>query len=185
MVLRPGTKGILAELYTDSSYGVHPDTKSHSGSAVNIGDGAMVHWESGKQQGVTKSSTEAEFVCLSDCLNMLIHVREKLEHMGYPQGTSIVHQDNMSTMALAKAGRPMHKRSRHISIRHFWVTEQTKRGAIKIIHCPTEMMIANMLTKPLQGSQFHREKAMMTNEISPITDAEGSVVMVEEEEDIV
>ena len=185
VVLRPGKKGIVSELYTDSSYGVHPDAKSHSGSAVNIGDGAMVHWESGKQQGVTKSSTEAEFVCLSDCLNMLIHVREKLEHMGYPQGTSIVHQDNMSTMALAKAGRPMHKRSRHISIRHFWVTEQVKRGAIKIIHCPTEMMIANMLTKPLQGSQFHREKAMMTNEISPTIDAERGVGMVGEEEDTV
>ena len=65
------------------------------------------------------------------------------------------------------------------------MTGEVKRGAIKIRHGPTGMMRANMRPKPLQGSQFHREKAMMTNEISPTIDAERGVGMVGEEEDTV
>jgi hypothetical protein len=34
---------------------------------------------------------------------------------------------------------------------------------IQVVHMPTAMMIANLLTKPLQGSQFRSEARMLSN----------------------
>ena len=47
-----------------------------------------------------------------------------------------------------------HGRSRHINIRHFFVKDRIDKGELTVEHCPTELMIADYLTKPLQGKQF-------------------------------
>ena len=45
-------------------------------------------------------------------------------------------------------------RSRHIHIRNNYVGQFVENGQIKVIHCPTKNMIADILTKPLGVSQF-------------------------------
>ncbi len=101
---------------------------------------------------------------MSDSTNQLIHLRRLLIAQGYPLGPAIVYQDNMSAMALAAKGRPTSKRSRHIDIRYFWVTERCEVGDIKIVHRPTELMgPANILTKPVQAAQFVSERHQLTN----------------------
>ena len=161
---RPGEKGIVLEQYVDASYGVHIDGKSHTGSVINLGEFGAVFCGSKKQGIVTKSSTECELVALSDSAGQLIHAREFVMHQGHEQARPTeVYQDNMSTMALVKAGRPGNERSRHINIRHFWVKEKVDEGVLKITHMPTKMMVANLLTKPLQGAQFRFEVKLLTN----------------------
>jgi hypothetical protein len=46
------------------------------------------------------------------------------------------------------------KGSKHIHIRHFFVTDKIEKKELKLIFCPTEKMIADFSTKPLQGSKF-------------------------------
>ena len=41
-----------------------------------------------------------------------------------------------------------------MNIRYFKVTEQVKKKAIHVTHCPTEEMVGDFFTKPLQGSLF-------------------------------
>ena len=113
VVLRPGALGVTVRLYVDASYGVHCDGKSHTGSCVVIGDVGAVHCRSSKQLIVTKSSTEAELVGLSDSANQAIHIREFLIGQGYPMGPIIVYQDNQSCMALVERGRSGAERTRH------------------------------------------------------------------------
>ena len=48
------------------------------------------------------------------------------------------------------------KRSRHLNVRYFCVTDAVKRKEMEIMHCPTEVMIADFFTKPLQGNLFKR-----------------------------
>lgn len=55
----------------DASFGIHGDGKSHSGYAAMI-DGGSVEAKSKKQSIVTKHSTEAEMVALSDMLSLAI-----------------------------------------------------------------------------------------------------------------
>jgi hypothetical protein len=44
----------------------------------------------------------------------------------------------------------------HINIRYFFIKDKIEKEEISIVHCPTEDMIADYFTKPLQGEQFTR-----------------------------
>ena len=112
----------------DASYGIHMDGKSHTGSCVMVGGIGAVHCKSAKQNIVTKSSTEAELVALSDSANQGLHVRNFLIEQGYNLGPVIIYQDNMSCMALVERGRSGAERTRHINIRYFWVKERVDKG---------------------------------------------------------
>jgi Reverse transcriptase (RNA-dependent DNA polymerase) len=162
IILRPGVSGIRVHLYVDASYGVHADRRSHTGSCVVIGDVGAVHCKSSKQQIVTKSSTEAELVGLSDSANQGLFIRNFLTLQGYKMPAVTIFQDNMSCMALVARGRSGGERTRHIAIRYFWVKDRVKSGEALIVHKTTSEMYANVLTKPLQGSQFRYERACLT-----------------------
>ena len=73
-----------------------------------------------------------------------------------------VYQDNMSCMALLARGRSGGERTRHISIRYFWMKDRVDRGEAEIVHKGTSELYANVLTKPLQGSQFLYERGCLT-----------------------
>ena len=162
VLLRPGAGGISVRLFVDASYGVHSDGKSHTGSCVVIGDVGAVHCRSSKQLIVTKSSTEAELVGLSDSANQGIFVRTFLIAQGYKMEPVTIYQDNQSCMALVERGRSGAERTRHIQIRYFWVKERVVTGEVRVEYLRSEDMYANVLTKPLQGSQFQRERDGLT-----------------------
>jgi hypothetical protein len=162
IILRPGDGPIQLSAYADASYGVHPDGKSHSGLVIALGSGP-VFVRSSKQRIVTKSSTEAELISLSDSCSQVIWSRDFLAAQGYDIGPATVFQDNQSTMALAERGRSNSDRTRHIHIRYFFVKDRMKSGEISIEHMPTEDMIADFLTKPLTGEAFVRMRDKLLN----------------------
>ena len=68
-----------------------------------------------------------------------------------------MNQDNQSTMKLENNGNMSSgKRTRHINIRYFFITDNIKNGNIVIQYCPTLDMIADFYTKPLQGKLFYK-----------------------------
>ena len=162
LVLRPGGMGVRVRLFVDASYGVHVDGRSDTGSCVVVGDVGSVHCRSTKQQIVTKSSTEAELVGLSDSVNQAIHIQDFLALQGYKLEPIIVYQDNLSCMALLERGQSSAERTRHISIRYFWVKERVDNSEMVIKHKGTKEMYANVLAKPLQGAQFQYERECLT-----------------------
>ena len=83
-----------------------------------------IYVKSSMQKIVTKSSTEAELVALSDTASQAIHLRNFVIAQGYDFGPAIIYQDNLSCMALMKKGGPCSDRSRHVNIRHFWPKER-------------------------------------------------------------
>ena len=79
---------------------------------------------------------------------------------GYPVPTTTIYQDNKSTILLAENGRSSSsKRTRHINVRYFFVTDKIKKGEVKVAFCPTTNMLRDFFTKPLQGSTFKKCKA--------------------------
>jgi hypothetical protein len=162
IVLRPGKDGIIVRVFIDAAYGVHADGKSHTGSCIIVGGTGAVHCKSGKQQIVTKSSTEAELVALSYSTSQGLHSRAFSMAQGYDCGPMTVYQDNMSTMALVERGRSAAERTRHIDIRYFWVKERVMNGEMIIRHLGAKEMYANLLTKPLQGGPFIAERDALT-----------------------
>ena len=99
---------------------------------------------------MSKSSTEAELIALSDSANQALYLRCFLIDQGYKMGPVTLYQDNISTMALVARGKPGAERTRHIDIRYFWIADRVKNKEAVVEHMGTAEMYANILTKPLQ-----------------------------------
>jgi hypothetical protein len=64
-------------------------------------------------------------------------------------------QDNKSSILLEWNGKASSgKHTRHIYIQYFFIMDQVNMKEISIDWCPTKKMVADFMTKPLQGSQF-------------------------------
>jgi hypothetical protein len=162
VTLRIGNGPILVRCYIDAAYAVHQDAKSHTGCCVILGESGSCYMKSAKQKIVTKSSTEAELVALSDSANVPIHMSRFLTAQGHVVPPAILYQDNKSAMALINKGRSTSDLTRHISLRYFWVTEKIRDGTFVLDFCPSRIMWANGLTKPTQGQQFKDERGAIS-----------------------
>jgi hypothetical protein len=154
---------LMLYAFIDASFAVHDDMKSHSGIVITMGGGALFV-KSMKQKMNSKSSTEAELIALADLLSQVIWTRNLMEAMGYTMEPAEVLQDNLSTIAMIKNGSPQSSRTRHINIRFFFAKDHVERGEIKIVHCPSEDMLADFFTKPLQGELFKKLRAQLMGE---------------------
>jgi hypothetical protein len=142
--------------WVDASYAVHRDMKSHTGGVVSFGTGALMS-KSSKQKLNTKSSTEAELVGASDYLPHAIWAKKFLEGQGYKLKDNCFYQDNQSAIRFEKNGRrSCGPNSRHIDIRYFFIKDRLEIEDFKVQYCPTEQMLADFFTKPLQGKLFRR-----------------------------
>jgi hypothetical protein len=152
LTLRPD-ENLSISSYIDASYAVHHDMKSQTGVAITLGEG-ITYSKSTTQQLNSKSSTEAELIALTDAAGHVIWVRDYLIGQGYNIGPATIFQDNMSTMALVKKGYSTSNNTRHINIRYFFIKDRVDTEELKIEYLPTEDMIADFFTKPLQGELF-------------------------------
>ena len=138
----------------DASFAVHPDFRSHTGGIMTMGTGA-IQSTSMKQKLNTRSSTEAEIVGVDDVATKIFWTRLFIEAQGYEIDKNILFQDNKSSILLEENGRKSAgKRSRAMNIRYFFITDQVEKGNINIEYCPTDAMIGDFMTKPLQGTKF-------------------------------
>ena len=70
---------------------------------------------------------------------------------------NVIYQDNQSAIRLEKNGkRSSSKRTRHINIRYYFITDRIIKQEASVEFCPTSDMIGDYFTKALQGSQFRR-----------------------------
>jgi len=153
----------IIKWWADGAFAVHNDYKSHTGGVMMLGKGA-VYSTSTKQKINTKSSTEAELVAVDDVIGQVIWTRNFLRAQGYDVGASTIHQDNQSGIRLETNGkRSSSKRTRHINIRYFFVKDKVDTREVEIKYCPTGTMIADFLTKPLQGSAFITFRNLILN----------------------
>ena len=144
----------VLQTWVDASYATHPNMRSHTGGVISLGHG-IINSKSSKQKINTKSSTEAELVGASDFISHTMWTDWFLKGQGYVVKSNIFYQDNQSAILLEKNGRnSCGEKSRHINIRYFFIKDVLKRERITVTHCPTEQMIADYFTKPLQGNLF-------------------------------
>jgi len=139
----------------DSAHAVHEkDMRGHTGSVSTMGTGVL-DTKSSKQKMNTRSSTETEFVGTSEALPKTIFRCFFMEAQGYKIKYNVLGKDNESEIKLLKNGRDSCTwNSKHIAIKYFWVTDRIKDGQIIVEHCPTDQMIGDYMSKPVQGSLF-------------------------------
>ena len=75
-----------------------------------------------------------------------------LKAQGYEIEENILYQNNQSAILLEKNGRlSSSQRTRHISIRYFFIKDKVENKDMQIVYCPTNDMLGDFFTKPLQG----------------------------------
>ena len=140
--------------WVDGSYGVHWNSKGHTGAMMSMGKGAIVNI-SRKHKMNVGSSTESELVSIADVLGMILWCKYFVEAQGYTIESNLLYQDNKSTILLAKNGRmSAGKNSKHIKNRFFLIADKVAKDDVEIRHMGTKPMWADVNTKPVQGELF-------------------------------
>ena len=157
-ILRPSDLELLA--FIDAAFASHPDSKSHTGIAIFIG-GVLVFAASRKQKCVTKSPTESELVALTDNIGFVELFAEFFSFITNTEVKSpMIYQDSTSVISLVTKGGGV-VRTKHLRVRMNLCKEAYDEGRIRIGYANTNDMKADGLTKPLQGEQFQKFKALM------------------------
>ena len=140
--------------YADAAFACHPENmRSHTGLLLSVGRGCVIV-KSRSQKSVTTSSAESELVALSDLTSLTIHSLNFLKSLNINLQQAEIFQDNTSTISMANNGKSNSDRTKHIKIKYFFIKQHLESKEIKITYCPTLSMVADILTKPIQGERF-------------------------------
>ena len=142
--------------FSDADWAGDLDTRRSTSGYVFQIQGNTVSWCSKRQQSVSKSSTEAEYIALSGACQEAIWLRSLLADIGIEQkGSTTIMEDNQGAIELAKNPK-FHKRTKHIDVSFHFIREQVNLKAITVKYCPTEDMLADIMTKGLAKPAFER-----------------------------
>ena len=147
--------------YSDSDWAGDVDTRRSTSGYVFFVGNSLISWSSKKQPTVAKSSTEAEYVALSTATQEAIWLRRLLSdlHFRSPRPT-VINEDNQGAIELSRNPKH-HNRVKHIDIAYHFARERVESGEIEIAYCPTEEMIADVMTKGLSRFQFEKLRLLM------------------------
>ena len=155
LILSANGSGTL-KWWVGASFAVHPNVRGHSGGGLSMGRGFPVV-SSTKQKLNARSSTETEVVGADDFVPATCWTRHFVLAQGHDVADNILHQDNKSAMLLEKNGKASSsKRTKHINIRYFFITDRINKGEASVAWCPAGDMTGDFMTKPLQGALFRR-----------------------------
>ena len=161
LILRPDKLDTVTA-YIDASFGVHADMKEHGGYVVLLRK-APIYAKASASKLNTKSSTEEELVAVHDYSNIVIWMKNFLGELDYGKERGIIKQDNTSTMDLIYEGRSKAMSTKHIDRRHFYVKDLIDRKWVIVVYCRTDMMIADLMAKPLSGFYYERQQNKLMN----------------------
>jgi hypothetical protein len=143
-----------AHWWVDASFGTRYQLRSQTGATFSLGFGS-IYSMARKQKLNTTSSTEAELVGVHDAMSQIIWFRHFIKAQGIKLSNNILFQDNKSAILLHKNGTASSSRNtRHINIRYFFIKDRIKSGEVEINFCPSNEMVADFFTKPIQGKRF-------------------------------
>lgn len=123
------------------------DRKSNSGYLFKV-YGATISWASRKQTCVALSSTEAEFIALAEASQEAIWLKELIKDFGIKSIQVTILEDNQSCLKYV-SNQKFSNRTKHIDTKYHFVKNLSENDIINFIYCPSENMLADMLTKPL------------------------------------
>lgn len=151
--------------YSDADWASNDDRRSTTGYCFSLSEqGPLISWKSKKQTTVALSSCEAEYMALAASVQESIYLRQLLTEFSVDCQIEpvVIHEDNQGTIALAK--NPVsHQRSKHIDVRFHFIRTELENGKIIVKYCPTEDMIADILTKPVTRFKLDRFKTYLFN----------------------
>jgi len=149
----PKGSSFILNGYTDADWaGDKDDRKSTSGACQFLGR-SLVCWSSKKQNCISLSTAEAEYVAAASGCTQLLWMRQTLKEYGVICDKVPLLCDNESAIKIAY-NPVQHSRTKHIEIRNHFIRDHVARGDIELIYVPTKDQLADIFTKPLDEARF-------------------------------
>jgi hypothetical protein len=142
---------LTLEGYSDAYWGNEEAKKRSTSMYAFFLAGSLVSCSSKRQHTPVVSSMEAEYMALAPATKEALWLQRLVgELQGITPGTVPLHVDNSSCTVLAN-NPEAHDRTKHIDIQYHFLRAHvaTKRG--KLVQCPTEVMVADVLTNAVRG----------------------------------
>ncbi|KAK6149350.1 hypothetical protein DH2020_016875 [Rehmannia glutinosa] len=156
----PKNENFSLKGYSDSDYaGNIDDWKGTSGSCQFLGD-CLVSWFSKKQNCVSLSTAEAEYISAAFCCTQLLWMKQTLADYKCSFESVPIFCDNISTINIAQ--NPVHhNRTKHIEIRHHFLMDCVSKRKIEISFVPSQDQLADIFIKPLSSETFASIRARL------------------------
>jgi Reverse transcriptase (RNA-dependent DNA polymerase) len=149
------------EVYSDSDFAGDKDgRKSVSGTVVLV-SGVPISWRSKGQNTVSLSSTEAEYIALSEAVREVKFISQICEvmHIEYKRPIN-VYVDNIGAIFLA-GNRNSSDRSKHIDMKYHFVRDLIDEGLIDVKFVRSNENLADLFTKNLNGELYEAHSSKL------------------------
>ena len=141
------------EAYADSDWASNPNIwKSTSGYVVKL-MGTIFSWNTHVQKTIALSSTEAEYMSLSDTSHQLIWVKNLFSKLGIQLAPIPLYGDNQGSIFIA-SNPVQEKRSKHIDLHYHYIRDVVQSGKIELFFVEGTQNPADMFTKNLGRVKF-------------------------------
>ena len=145
---------------TDSDWASDPEgRRSQTGFFLKLA-GGLISWTSRAQKTVALSSTEAEYMALSDSCRQLMWLRSLFNEIGISIQSLPLCGDNQGSIFLA-SNPIQERRTKHIDIRFHYIRERVEMRQVELFYVRTDDNIADILTKNLALVKFKKFRDLL------------------------
>ena len=132
--------------YVDADLAGNVDIRRSTTGYVYTLGGTAVSWGSQLQKIVALSTTEAEYVAVTEASKEMVWLQSFLEELGKKQEDNVLYCDSQSAIHLAK-NPSFHSRTKHIQLRYHFIRSLLEDGILKLEKISGAQNPADMLTK--------------------------------------
>jgi len=140
--------------YSDASWTDDSDDRHSTTGVVFSYAKNLITWFSKQQITVALLTAESEYISLFEATKEAIWLRQLLTDIDSPiSDATVINVDNQSAAAIANNNKST-KRIKHMDIKYHYVREAVNSKTVATNFCPSEIMLADLLTKPMPKTRF-------------------------------
>ena len=152
------------QAYADADYAMDITTRKSTSGGIIFLNGGPITWSSKLQKIIAQSTAEAEIIAATEITKEIVHLRLLLSELGARKDQSVcIHEDNQACILMGNNMKSS-RSAKHYEIRLHFLQESIRSNVIKFKYCPTDEMIADALTKPLDDVKFKYFREKMLSE---------------------
>jgi len=112
------------EAYSDVDFVSDRETRKSTSGILCKNANAVIVWQSKRQQCISLSTTESEYVSAASAVKEIIWLKRLLSECGHCNKNSCLYIDNMSAIRLIK-NPEFHQRSKHTDVKFHFILYAT------------------------------------------------------------